>query len=79
MNHTAHILGTGGIGIAAGFKLIETIPFNKDAYPGYLNRRGAGKQGGKRFPCDDAVTYIFRMEAQAEEENENIIQQQSNE
>ena len=32
-----------GIAKEAGFTLIETIPFNKNSYPGYLNRRGAGK------------------------------------
>ena len=50
-----------GLGQEAGFELAETIPFDCDHYPGYFNRRGAGKQGGKRFPCEDAVTYKFRL------------------
>ena len=49
-----------GLGEAAGFTLVETLDFNCDAYPGYFNRRGAGKQCAKRFPCDDAKTYKFK-------------------
>jgi 25S rRNA (uracil2634-N3)-methyltransferase len=33
-----------------GVKLISTLPFNIDDYPGYENRRGVGKNGGKKFP-----------------------------
>lgn len=32
-----------------------------DDYPGYENRRGAGKNGGKRFPIEDAVQYVFKQ------------------
>lgn len=43
----------------AGYILEEKIKFNADHYPGYVNRRGAGQHGGKKFPCEDAVTYKF--------------------
>jgi 25S rRNA (uracil2634-N3)-methyltransferase len=47
------------IGEDNGFKLIKQIDFDIDAYPGYQNRRGAGKCGGKMFPSEDAMTYVF--------------------
>ena len=50
-----------GIAQSKGYTLQATYKFDVDQYPGYLNRRGAGKQGGKRFPCEDAVTYVFKI------------------
>lgn len=49
------------VGIAQKNKYIlkSQLPFNIDDYPGYENRRGAGKNGGKRFPIEDAVQYVF--------------------
>ena len=42
-----------------GYILEETIPFDPKCYPGYINRKGQGKNGAKRFPSSDAVTYIL--------------------
>ena len=47
-----------GRATSQGYTLKNTYPFDVDHYPGYLNRRGAGKQAHKTFPAEDAVTYI---------------------
>ena len=31
-----------GIAVANGYKHIDTVKFNIEDYPGYMNRRGAG-------------------------------------
>lgn len=48
-----------GIAQANQYKMVSMEPFNMDDYPGYENRRGAGKNGAKRFPIEDAVQYVF--------------------
>ena len=50
-----------GLAEKNGYKLEESYPFKIQDYPGYENRRGAGKNGGKRFPMEDAVQYIFSL------------------
>ena len=49
-----------GMGKEVGLQLDIKEPFSIDNYPGYQNRRGAGKRAAKRFPCDDAVLYGLR-------------------
>lgn len=39
-----------GIAEKNGYESAETRPFDIDEYPGYENRRGAGKNGAKKFP-----------------------------
>ncbi len=51
------------IGTSNGYTLEKTFDFNIDEYPGYQNRRGAGKCGGKKFPSDDAKTYVFKIKS----------------
>ena len=51
-----------GMAKKAGYSLKYEVPFNKDHYPGYLNRRGAGTHAGKTFPCNDAITFAFVRE-----------------
>lgn len=48
-----------GIAQANNYKVMSRDKFNIDDYPGYENRRGAGKNGAKKFPIDDAVQYVF--------------------
>ena len=33
--------------------------FDIDKFPGYVNRRGAGRVGGRKFPMGDAVMDSF--------------------
>eukprot|EP00941_MAST-03F_sp_MAST-3F-sp1_P004540 g4540.t1 len=44
---------------AYGFNHFIEESFNIDDYPGFQNRRGAGKRAAKRFPCNDAKLYAF--------------------
>ena len=39
---------------AGDLELVFKIPFDFDSYPGYQNRKGAGKNAGKRFSCEQA-------------------------
>ena len=48
-----------GMAQKAGYALKYKYTFNANMYPGYENRRGIGKNAGKRFPCEDAVTFAF--------------------
>ena len=49
------------MGKELGYELAYQEPFSIDNYPGYQNRKGAGKNGGKRFPCDDAQLFALRF------------------
>lgn len=42
-----------------GLRLHHTERFDIDKFPGYTNRRGAGRVGGRKFPTDDAVMDCF--------------------
>ena len=44
-----------------GFKLVQKSKFDISIFPGYENRRGNGKNPARRFPADDAVTFIFEQ------------------
>ena len=42
-----------------GLKLKEKFKFDFNWFPGYENRRGDGKNPARRFPAEDAVTFLF--------------------
>lgn len=46
------------MGEKVGLK-VEIKEFDIKKYPGYENRRGNGKNPARRFPAEDAKTYIF--------------------
>ena len=45
--------------IESGLKLKHKLKFDFKWYPGYENRRGCGKNPARRFPAEDAITFIF--------------------
>ncbi|PON90329.1 hypothetical protein TorRG33x02_139790 [Trema orientale] len=44
-----------------GLLLHEIVPFRKDDYPGYENKRAHGSNADAPFPLGDSSTYIFRV------------------
>ena len=49
-----------------GLRLSQSVAFDIDCFPGYMNRRGAGKLGGRKFPMQDAVMDAFTRRDAAE-------------
>jgi len=52
------------LGARAGTPLLRSVAFDRDAHPGYLNRKAAsgangGARGGRSFPSYDARVYVF--------------------
>ena len=45
----------------AGLKLKYKFKFEFEWFPGYENRRGEGKNPARRFPAEDAFTFIFEV------------------
>ncbi|GMN27524.1 hypothetical protein TIFTF001_001690 [Ficus carica] len=46
----------------AGLVLKEKVPFVKQNYPGYHNKRGSFINGNKRFPIEDPFTFKFSLD-----------------
>ena len=44
-----------------GLVLHETVPFCKDDYPGYHNKRAHGSRSDAPFPLGDCSTYKFKL------------------
>ena len=45
----------------AGLVFVDKYSFDRANFPGYCNRRGAGTQAGRQYPCDDAVLFRFKL------------------
>lgn len=43
-----------------GLTLLKRVPFHKEQFPGYRNRRGQGPKAGDTFKLGEADTYIFK-------------------
>lgn len=45
-----------------GLLLHQAVPFFKDDYPGYDNKRAHGKLSDESFPVGEANTYKFKLQ-----------------
>ena len=50
-----------GIAEEIGLVLHDVVPFYKDEYPGYRNKRGHGSCPDAQFNLGDCSTYKFRL------------------
>jgi 25S rRNA (uracil2634-N3)-methyltransferase len=44
-----------------GLVLHEVVPFSRDDYPGYCNKRANGRLSDDSFPLGNCSTYKFRL------------------
>lgn len=51
--------------IKTGLKLQETVPFCKNDYPGYQNKRAHGGNSDAPFLLGDCSTYKFKLNQSA--------------
>ena len=48
-----------GLALLHGLRLVDTVDFDQEEWPGYNTKRGFG--GDCNFDCNPSITYKFRL------------------